>query len=204
MMLKSQNGWLRLALLLISMAILSAGCDRSAYTFKGLSLDPPIAAPDFTLTTHTGQPFHFGEDRQADLTLIYFGYTYCPDICPLTLLDVGDALADISPAERRRVQVLFITTDPDRDTPEVLKRYLNAIDPSFIGLTGDAAVIDGIMKTFQASAEAVTGATEAGYLVSHTTHLYLLTPDGQSPLRYPFGFEPEDLRSDLTYLLQKP
>jgi protein SCO1/2 len=174
-----------------------------AYEFKGVQFDPPAPIPDFELMADNGQPFRLREAHR-DITLVFFGYTFCPDVCPLTMVDVKDALAQLEPAERARVQVIFISADPERDTPEVLDRYLSAFDPTFIGLTDDFEKIQEVMRPFGAFAEKeeATGSA-AGYLVSHTARLYLLNAGHEIILTYPFGFEPEDLSSDLTYLLNK-
>ena len=120
------------------------------------------------------------------------------------MVDVRQALAQLDPAERERVQVIFISADPERDTPEVLDRYLSAFDPTFIGLTDDFEKIQTVMKPFGAFAEKEeVENSAAGYLVSHTARLYLLNTNHEILLTYPFGFEPEDLASDLTYLLKE-
>jgi protein SCO1/2 len=120
------------------------------------------------------------------------------------MADVRQALTQLEPAERERVQVLFISADPERDTPEVLDRYLAAFDPTFIGLTDDFEKTRQVMKPFGAFAEKEeVQDSAAGYLVSHTARLYLLNAKHEIVLTYPFGFEPEDLTSDLTYLLNE-
>ena len=174
-----------------------------AFEYKGARLDPPAPIPDFELMADDGQPFRLS-DSNSDITLVYFGYTFCPDVCPLTMVDVRQALAQLDPAERERVQVIFISADPERDTPEVLDRYLSAFDPTFIGLTDDFEKIQTVMKPFGAFAEKEeVENSAAGYLVSHTARLYLLNTNHEILLTYPFGFEPEDLASDLTYLLNE-
>lgn len=180
-----------------------AACRRTPYEFKGSQLDPPAPVPDFELMADNGQPFRLSESS-SDITLVYFGYTFCPDVCPLTMADVRQALAQLGPAERERVQVIFISVDPERDTPEVLARYLSAFDPTFIGLTDDFEKTQEVMKPFGAFAEKESVEdSAAGYLVSHTARLYLLNANHEILLTYSFGFEPEDLSSDLTYLLNE-
>ncbi len=180
---------------------ISIACS-SSYEYKGARLEPPLPIPDFELMADNGQPFGLTESN-SEITLVYFGYTFCPDVCPLTMVDVRDALAQLDPAERERVQVLFISVDPERDTPEVLDRYLSAFDPTFIGLTDDFEKVQQVMKPFGAFAEKEeVEDSAAGYLVSHTARLYLLDANHEILLTYPFGFEPEDLTSDLTHLLE--
>jgi protein SCO1/2 len=175
-----------------------AGC--SSYQYTGTLLDPPMAVPDFELTDTNNQPFHLS-DVKGDIALVYFGYTFCPDVCPLTLWDVKKTLTDFEGKER--VKVIFVSVDPERDTQEVLANYLKGFDSDFIGLTDDFEKVEAVMKPFGAFAEKEeVENSAAGYLVNHTARLYLLNPEQEVLLMYPFGFKPEDLRSDLTHLLQ--
>lgn len=195
----------RSAVLLIAFIMfmgLAAGClpfSRS-YTFKGSLLEPPMDIPDFELMSTAGRPFHLS-DTTGEVTLLYFGYTYCPDVCPLTMADVKQALAGIEAKDK--VNVLFVSVDPERDTPEVLSRYLAAFDPEFVGLTDTMAKTEPVLQAFGAYAEkaAVENST-AGYLVNHTARLYVIDAQGDLRLTYPFGFEPADLRADLEYLIE--
>jgi len=190
--------------LLLSLSILIIGCQvlgASSYEFNGTVLEPPLALPDFELAATDGQPFRLS-DIEGDFALIYFGYTFCPDVCPLTLADVKEALAGLE--GRERVHVIFISVDPERDTPEVLGRYMNAFDPDFTGLTDDFDKTQEVMKAYGAFAEKEEVAdSAAGYLVSHTARVYLVSPQRELIMTYSFGFEPDALRADLTYLLQQ-
>jgi protein SCO1/2 len=191
-----------LSLILAGLVVFGAGCQTfsSGYSYNGAQLDPPWPLPDFELTDTQGQTFRLS-DVEADLALIYFGYTHCPDVCPLTLLDVEEALKGMDGNER--VQVIFITLDPERDTPEVLAGYLSAFDPDFIGLTGDSHTIQEVIKPYRVVAEhEEAGRAAAGYLVNHTARLYLVNPQRELQLTYAFGFDPADLRSDLEHLLK--
>ena len=111
---------------------------------------PLPTLPRFTLTDTAGHPFSFAARARGKLTYLYFGYTHCPDVCPLTMGNLAVALRHVSPAVRRNVQVVFVTVDPRRDTPRVLRAWLNKYNASFIGLTGSerairrAAVASGI------------------------------------------------------------
>jgi protein SCO1/2 len=185
-----------------SLVSLLGGClGAPAYTYKGVVLDPPLPISNFELIDMKGKPFHFS-DLKGEVALIYFGYTTCPDACPLTMYDVKKALADLK-SGKDQVRVIFISVDPERDTPEVLSRYMSAFGPEFTGLTDDFARVQEAMKSFGAFAEKdTTSKSAAGYLVSHTTRLYLVDPTGQLLLMYPFGFKAEDLRSDLEHMLQ--
>lgn len=195
---------LGLAVILIVLVAAGVGCQAfaPAYEFKGSVLEPAAPLPDFELNATTGQPFHLS-DVKGDIALVYFGYTYCPDVCPLTMADVRQAINGLEQG-RERVHVIFVSVDPERDTPEVLSRYLAAFDPKFIGLTDDFEKVKEVMKPYGAFAEKETAADSvAGYLVSHSARLYLVNTDQNLLLMYPFGFEAEDLRSDLAYLLSQ-
>lgn len=197
--------WLIFTGLALGVIFLSAGCQNlvSEYKYKGNTLDPPKPISDFELMAANGQPFRFSE-LEGDIALVFFGYTSCPDVCPLTLAAVRSVLDDLR-AGRERVRVIFISTDPERDTPEVLSKYLAAFDLEFIGLTDDFAKVQAVMKPFGAFAEKdkATG-SQADYLVSHTALLYLVDLKKREIVSfYPFKFEPEDLKMDLTHLLRK-
>ncbi|WP_329456804.1 SCO family protein [Streptomyces sp. NBC_01497] len=111
-------------------------------------LDPPFAKPDLTLTDTHGKPYNLRAETKNKPTLIYFGYTHCPDICPLTMSNLGIARKALPKAEQDKLQVVFITTDPERDTPAELAEWLPAAgDPSFIGLTGKFTTIQAAAKT---------------------------------------------------------
>lgn len=202
-MMRSKGATFALLILLVGLAVVGAGCQvlASAYEYKGSVLEPAAPLPDFELTATTGQPFHLSEVK-GDIALIYFGYTYCPDVCPLTMADVRQALNGLE--GRERVHVIFISVDPERDTPEVLGRYLAAFDPSFIGLSDDFEQVKEVMKPYGAFAEKeMVADSTAGYLVSHSARLYLVNSEQNLLLMYPFGFAAEDLRSDLAYLLSQ-
>lgn len=202
-MTKVKTG-LGLAIILIALVAAGVGCQAfaPAYEFKGSVLEPAAPLPDFELNATTGQPFRLS-DVKGDIALVYFGYTYCPDVCPLTMADVRQAINGLEQG-RDRVHVIFVSVDPERDTPEVLSRYLAAFDPSFIGLTDNFEKVKEVMKPYGAFAEKETAAgSVAGYLVSHSARLYLVNADQNLLLMYPFGFEAEDLRSDLAYLLSQ-
>lgn len=188
---------------LIGLIILGQGClaDSAGYEFQGVALEPPPALPDFELMAVDGQPFRLS-DVEGDLALLYFGYTRCPDVCPLTMWEVKEALAALE-VGKDRVHVIFITVDPERDPPEVLANYMAVFGPEFTGISDDLANVEPVMQPYGAvtSRESVAN-SQMGYLVSHTANLFLIGPQRQLLLQYPYGFASEDLSSDLTYLLQ--
>ncbi|RMF01676.1 MAG: SCO family protein [Chloroflexi bacterium] len=192
-------------ILLPVIILLAAACGTSdeAYRYGGVELtDTPV---NFTLADTTlGRPVQLS-DFENDITLIYFGYTFCPDVCPLTLWEMKQALKTVPAADRSRIHVLFISADPQRDTPEALARYVSAFGPEFIGLTDTEETVQSVMRAYGAFAkkEAVS---ESGfnYLVSHTATTFLVGPKGSPLLQYPFGFTATDLSRDLRHLLAQP
>ncbi len=191
--------FLKIAFLALIMVVLLTAC--GGYEYTGTVYDPPQPIPDFTLrSAQTEAPFHLS-DFHGDITLIYFGYTFCPDVCPTTVLDVKKAL-DLLGTGRDRVHFVFISVDPQRDTPEKLRTYLAAFDPSFIGLSDDFSKVETVMTPFGASAQKDTASeTAAGYLMSHTSRVFLVGPNGNLRLSYRFQFTSEDMAADLAHLL---
>ncbi|MCB5178020.1 SCO family protein [Streptomyces antimicrobicus] len=113
----------------------------------GTVLDRPFDKPDLTLTDTTGRPWNLREQTKGKPTLIYFGYTNCPDVCPLTMSNIAVAKKALPKADQDNLRVVFVTTDPERDTPDSLGTWLKAQDPSFVGLTGDFATIQAAARS---------------------------------------------------------
>ena len=125
--------------------LLLAGCgggDPDAQ-FNGRKLDKPYDVPDVALTATDGASYSLAGDRDKPLTLVFFGYTHCPDLCPMVLSSLSAGLTKLDDADRERVEVVVVTTDPERDTEQVLRDYLDRFDPTWEGLTGELdAIID--------------------------------------------------------------
>ncbi|QNS05199.1 SCO family protein [Streptomyces xanthii] len=139
-------------------------------------LDKPFEKPDLVLTDTHGKKFDLRERTKGRPTLIYFGYTHCPDVCPLTMSNIAVAKKALPKSEQDKLQVVFVTTDPDRDTPAVLGKWLKAQDADFIGLTGDFATIQGGARTIGISIEP-TQKDKNGKLVSmHGTQVIAFSP----------------------------
>jgi protein SCO1/2 len=113
----------------------------------GAELSTPLHEPALRLTGTSGRPVNLLQATRDKLTLVYFGYTHCPDVCPTTMADLAGALRMLTPAQRARIAVVFITTDPRRDTPPVIKSWLASFNSSFIGLTDDYAKIQVAAKS---------------------------------------------------------
>ncbi|MGC4190307.1 MAG: SCO family protein [Thermomicrobiales bacterium] len=180
--------------------------DAKAYEFKGGFWTPPHIATDLALTDQNGQPFSL-EDHKGKVILLYFGYTYCPDYCPTTMSDfmqVKEQLGD----RANDVEIVFVSVDPERDTPARIKEYLGFFDPSFIGLTGTEDQPAPIERDYAVSVSKDSAtpisAGSSFYLVSHSTSLYAIDQSGNLRLTWAYGTSPADVTSDVTYLLDHP
>jgi len=192
---------LALALLMAVSRPSVAGQQRSAAEIMDLLMwgREPVGGP-FSLIDHTGRPRNNGDFR-GKLMLIYFGFTYCPDICPTDLQNIGLALDELGLAADE-VQPLFITVDPERDTAEHLKEYLSLFHPQFIGLTGDASAIRAAADDYKVYYAKVPSKQQGGtYTVDHTAFIYLMGADGSYVGFFPPGTPPgriaETLRKQL-------
>ncbi len=193
-------------LLPIALAILAAGAWLAGIrppsagaqgALRGIELAQPIPKPDFTLTDTHGRPFDFRARTAGSLTLLYFGYTHCADICPTRMRDIAAALAQVRPAVRRRVRVVFISTDPDRDSAARIRQWLDGIDPTFIGLRGPLDAVNAAQAALHLGAARKEAAAPAGapYQVTHAAELVAFSPDGPARVLYP----PTDGRRELAH-----
>ncbi len=131
--------------------------------------------------------------------LIYFGYTSCPDVCPTALADIAAALSRLGPAAAR-VQALFITVDPKRDTPALMRKYVRQFSPAILGLTGSAAAIEAVEREYRVSVAIVPGpAAQGGYTIDHSAALYLMAPDGS----FVAAFQAEESGATLAAAIDK-
>lgn len=196
-------------LMLGLLALLVSGCTAPATTSQqtstvnqGTVIEPPVELSDFTLPSSEGRDLSLSELRGKP-TLMFFGYTFCPDVCPTTLSEMKRVKTALG-ADAEQVQVVFVSVDGERDTPEVLKRYISNFDPSFIGLQGDEATLRRIGKEYGLFYERreVEG-TSAAYLIDHSSATYLLDAQGRLRLLYSYGTPPDVLASGVTQLLSE-
>lgn len=152
---------------------------------------------DFHLTDHNGKPRTLA-DYRGKVVALFFGYTHCPDVCPTTLADMAQTMQKLG-KDAGRVQVLFVTIDPERDKPEMLAQYVPAFYPSFLGLHGDAQATAQAAKAFYIGYEKRPAAT--GYTMDHTVGTFLIDPKGKVRLRAPFGQSADWLAEDIRLLL---
>ncbi len=176
-----------------------AGCGGSRPQFKNVDITGADYGKDFTLVDHTGKTRRLADFR-GKVVVVFFGYTHCPDVCPTTLAELKMVKEQLGP-DGERVQVLFVTVDPERDTQDVLARYVPAFDPAFIGLRGDAAATAKVAKDFKVFYQKVRGSRPDNYSVDHTAGSYVFDPDGRLRLFARQG-NPANLASDIRLLLR--
>jgi protein SCO1/2 len=177
-----------------------AGCKNDSPSFKSTDITGADYGKQLTLTNAaTGKPVSL-EDYRGKLVLIFFGFTHCPDICPTTLLKAAEVKSALGP-DGDRLQVLFVTVDPERDTPEVLSKYVPAFDPSFIGLRGDGEETTRASREFKVFFQKVPNRDGTSYNVDHTAASYVLDPEGRLRLFVRHTQPVEEIVSDLQQLL---
>lgn len=166
--------------------------------FNGTLMPTPIPAADFTLTAANDEAVSL-HDFEGKTVLLYFGYTFCPDVCPTTLADLGRVQRAVDD-EGEQMQVIMITVDPARDTPEKLAEYVDHFHPAFIGLSGTEAEIAAVAQEYGVFYEAHEGSEASGYLVDHTARVFVVEPDGTYQLSFGFGMPADDMAADLQRL----
>ncbi|MBW5483060.1 SCO family protein [Streptomyces bambusae] len=139
-------------------------------------LDRPFDKPELTLTDTTGKPWNLREQTKGRPTLIYFGYTNCPDVCPLTMSNIAVAKKALPKADQDNLQVVFVTTDPERDTPDSLGKWLKAQDPDFVGLTGDFATIQAGARSLGIGIEAAKKEADGSVVSMHGAQVIAFSP----------------------------
>jgi protein SCO1 len=188
----------RLALLLLVLILLVAGCQRPP-EFKGTLMPDPAPAPPFTLTTAAGQPVSLS-DLAGEVVLLYFGYTFCPDVCPATMSDLRRVLEEVN---RDDLQVLFISVDPGRDTPEIAHAYASGFHHNFVGLSGTPEEIAAAAAGWGVFYELGEPDASGNYPVDHTARIFVVDKAGRYRLSYPFETPVEDIIADANILLEE-
>lgn len=172
--------------------------------YHGVSRTPAIAKPAFTLTATDGKPYVFAQRTAGHVALLFFGYTHCPDACPAHMQNIAAVLKTMPAADRQRLDVVFVTTDPERDTAQALRAWLDNFDPGFIGLTGSAeevARIQASMGMPPSMREMTPDGSLGGYGMGHAAQVLAFGSDDSAHIEYPFGIQREDWAHDLPLLL---
>lgn len=179
--------------------------DSQRSALRGTVLAPSWPKPDFRLTDTDGRPFDFRSETDGFVTLLFFGYTHCPDVCPVHMGNIAAVLQDLDYADRSRIRVVFVTTDPERDTLPALRGWLDRFDTSFVGLRGDPEAIDEIQAAMHLPAAvrqpSRPGPLPGAYAVGHAAQVIAFTADGRARVVYPFGTRQADWAHDLPRLV---
>jgi cytochrome oxidase Cu insertion factor (SCO1/SenC/PrrC family) len=188
--------------------LLALGCAPGQPPVRPEDLKAPrltrgLPRPAFVAQRGDGSPFDFRTETSGKLTFLFFGYTHCPDVCPLHMANLAAAIHALPSEIAAQVQVVFVTTDPERDTPERLRSWLSNFDSTFVGLSGDAAALNAVQQSMgMPPAMRDAEPTKDGYTISHGAHLWAFTPDDSAHVVYPLGLAKEDLTGDIPKLLR--
>jgi len=186
-----------LAVLLI--AVLLAGCGPSGPGFKNTDITGADWAKDFALTDQAGKPRTL-TDFRGKVVVVFFGYVHCPDVCPTTLVELRDVVDKLG-EDGKRVQVLFVTVDPERDTPQLLAQYIAVFHPDFLALYGSLEQTARVAKEFKVFYQKVAGSAPGEYSIDHTAGSYVFDPQGRVRLFVRQGHS-GDLVADIRTLLK--
>jgi protein SCO1/2 len=195
---------------LIAATLLTQACDLVPEPDPPLQLgllggEPayPLGKLDFTLNDTDGRPYDFRAETDGVLTLLFFGYTSCPDICPIHMATLAQALAELPPEQREKITVVFVTVDPERDSPVQIRAWLDAFDESFVGLRGSLDEVGAVLAQYNyPPPERESGG--AGYLMSHPATVYAFTPDNLGRGMYGGGTTKATWVHDLGAMLGYP
>lgn len=172
----------------------------SEESFHGFLLEPPQQAPELDLIDQHRTPFRLA-DHDGNVVVVFFGYTNCPDVCPATLVYYTHVKRELGPLADR-VRFVFVSVDPEYDTPEHLEQYVSRFDPTFYGLSGTEEQTARVVADYGVYVEKVPDDNSpVGYWVNHSALSYVIDTDGNLRLAHPFGVEPEDIAADLRQLL---
>ena len=180
--------------------VVLAGCGSGAPEegdLSGAVLTDPYVVPDTELVDTSGEPFSLAADTTERLTLVFFGYTHCPDICQIVMSTLASAMTRLDPAERDDVEVVFVTTDPARDDRRTLRTYLDRFDPGFVGLTGDLDQIAAIGLDLGIAVEKGKRLPSGGYEVTHSTHVVGIDPQDRVPIVWTEGTSAAEFAADV-------
>lgn len=189
-------------------ALLGVACSKKEepVTYRGVMLTPPKPKPDFMFMSTTGAPYRFRHETDGRLTLLFFGYTHCPDVCPLHMANIAAVLKKLPAADRERVRVVFVTTDPARDTPQQVRAWLDNFDSTFVGVAGRMEDVNRLQQAMgmppAMREDAPAGSAPGAYGIAHGAAVLAFTADDSLRTLYPFGIRQEDWAADIPQLLK--
>ena len=182
------------------LALVCAACGPDGPKFQGSDVTGVGFGRDFKLTDHNGTPRTL-QDFRGKVVVLFFGYTQCPDVCPTTMSELAAVMQKLGP-EAERVQVLFVTVDPERDTASLLSQYVPAFNPTFLGLRGDAQATAEVAKEFKILYQKQPGTTPGSYTMDHSAGTFIFDPQGRLRVYVSYGQGPEVFAHDISLLLK--
>jgi protein SCO1/2 len=190
-----------LGVLLVGVAVLLVGMQLYAggQSFQGSVIEPSPPAFDFELQRASGEAFRLS-DEQGKVVLLFFGYANCPDFCPTTLSDFKKVHENLG-EEAAGVDFVFVTIDPERDSPELIDQFVTSFDPDFIGLSGSEEELQPVWDGYFVVREKQETDSETGYLMAHSTRVYVIDQVGRLRLTFPYGLGSDAMTSDVRRLL---
>lgn len=189
----------RRSFLMAAAALTLAACGESKPPFTGIDITGADYATGFSLTDHNGQPRTLA-DFKGKVTMVFFGFTQCPDVCPTSLAEMAQVKQMLG-ADGDRFQGLFVSVDPERDTPEIMKEYMAAFDPSFLALYSQLDELPALAKSFKIYYKKVPGSTPENYTMDHSAGSYIYDPQGRVRLYNRYGTGVQALADDVKKLL---
>lgn len=197
----TQPSFPRRRLLLSGVAALAlAACDNSAPQFTSIDITGADYATDFSLTDQNGVTRTLA-DFKGKVVVVFFGFTQCPDVCPTSLSELAQARKLLG-ADGERLQGLFVSVDPERDTPEVMKAYMASFDPSFLALYASPGELPELAKRFKIYYKKVPGSTPDNYSMDHSAGSYIYDPQGRVRLYFRYGSGAQAMADDVKHLLR--
>ena len=169
--------------------------------FDGDQLSQPFSKPDVTLTDSSGKQFNLVQGTKGKLTLVYFGYTHCPDVCPTTMATLAATMRSLTPAQAAQIDVVFISSDPTRDTPAVLHTWLGQYDPAFIGLTGQFSTIQKAAGSVGITIDPPVKLPDGNYTVTHGAEVLAFDRQDKAYVVYTAGTTVPQFQHDIPLLL---
>jgi protein SCO1/2 len=194
--------FLFLRILVLSAATLLAGCQPQQPGFESTDITGADFGKTFTLTDHNGRKRSL-TDFRGQVVVVFFGFTHCPDVCPTTLAELAGAMRKLGQAADQ-VQVLLVTVDPERDTPELLGKYVTAFNPKFLALRGSAEETAAVAKEFKVIYQKVAGSRPDNYSMDHSAGSYIFDRQGRLRLYVSYGRGAEVFAHDIDLLLKQP
>ena len=190
-----------LATAVLALAAVGCGDDEAPRRLHGSPLDPPFTVSATQLVDTEGDPYSLTADTDRPLTLVFFGYTRCADVCPAVMANLASAVKRLDASDREQVEVVFVTTDPERDTGPVLRDYLDRFDPSFVGVTGEITDIAEVAKSLAVGVgeRLPNGRYEVEI---HSTHVSAIDSDDQAPLYWGKETSSAQFADDIHTLLE--